>query len=82
VLSEVEQRRFEEVCMEHIWSALGAHSVSGATGSDSVARSAAISVRQLVVSAKIYRDCWERIKPMVQQQGFRSFVAIVDGPMD
>ncbi len=78
MLSEHEQQRFEQVCLEHIWAAVGMHVLCSASGSDTDARSAATSVRDLVNIAPAYRACWERVKPIVRSQGFRSFVSIVD----
>ena len=79
MLTDSEKRQFERVCYEHIWSALGTHSLSDATGAESQARSAAISVRQLVDTAQIYRQCWNQVRPIVSRQGFHAFIAIVDG---
>ncbi|HEY5667441.1 MAG TPA: FHA domain-containing protein [Gammaproteobacteria bacterium] len=78
MLSQHEQERFEQVCLEHIWAAVGMHVICRASGSEADARSAATSVRDLVNVAPAYRACWERVKPIVLSQGFRSFISIVD----
>lgn len=78
MLTEIEQQRFEKVCQEHIWAAVGMYVLYQASGSESDAESAAVSVRDLVDVAPAYRICWDRLKPIVQTQGFRSFIAIVE----
>lgn len=79
MLSETEKQCFEEVCLDHIWRALGTHSMTASAGAELEAHSVAMSVRQLVDAAPIYRNCWERVRPIVRTQGFRSFIEIVDG---
>jgi hypothetical protein len=81
MLTETEQQRFEKVCQEHIWAAVGMYVLYQASGSESDAESAAVSVRELVDVAPAYRICWDRLKPIVQTQGFRSFIAIVEHDM-
>ncbi|MGD8340713.1 MAG: hypothetical protein PVH89_08010 [Gammaproteobacteria bacterium] len=78
MLSETEQQRFDEVCQEHIWAAVGMYVLNQASGSEEDAEAAAVSVRDLVDIAPAYRSCWDRVKPIVQTQGFRTFIAIVE----
>ncbi len=81
-MSQYEQERFAQVCSEHIWAAVGMHVLYQASGSTKEARSAALSVRELVKTAPAFRQCWDVVKPTIKTQGFHAFIAIVEQGLD